>query len=51
MEKHIYDLDEIDRYMTKVELGGYPTFREIDTIGNYVEELKGELHEEEESKE
>ena len=45
-KKHKYTLDEVDLYMTKKELGVEPTLREVDTIGEFVDELKGEMNEE-----
>jgi len=47
MNKSRYKLEELVEYMTKVELGGQPTIRELDTIGSYVDAKKGEMNEEE----
>ena len=41
-----YKLDEISDYLTKIELGENPTIEEIDTIGEYIEELKSDTLEE-----
>lgn len=35
-----FKLEEINDYMTRMELGEKPTIKEIDTIGDYIEELK-----------
>lgn len=41
-----FKLEQIDDYMTRLELGDKPTIKEIDTIGEYIEELKFDTLEE-----
>lgn len=39
-KKKQFNLNEIEEYMSKIELGINPTVEERDTIGEYIDKLK-----------